>query len=169
MSRVSATTAALAPGTPISRTSFIAPDPAKVAQLVSGTYFQAIRLGYGADVYLNNQFGLSTKPAANTFPSITWVLRQGSYGPLRAYWIFRSDANQCWQAVGANGPLAMWNADGLAQGPPEDWELFLFEIADSEGTQVRAKNVYGRYVRYGSPAFACDGDVGTAAHFYPEF
>lgn len=140
-----------------------------IESLVNGTYFGAFRLGYHAGEYLNNHFTLSNAQQDWSRQSFTWVTKQGTYNAMSGYWVFRCDANQCWQAVNTSGPLALWNTDGRARGNPEDWELFVFEFANPEHTQVFVKNVYGRYVRYQGPSFVCDADRAHAASFIPEF
>ena len=138
-------------------------DPAKLNQLVNGQYFNAIRLGYGVGTYLTHSF-YALPDQGNSI----WVPQKGQYNALTGYWIFRNDCHQCWQAVNCNGPLALWNSDGHAQGNPEDWELFIFELVDANTGSVRVRNIYGRYVRYGSP-FVCDADANNSATFTVEF
>jgi hypothetical protein len=55
---------------------------------------------------------------------------------LHGYWIYRTDANQCWQVQGGTcGPLTFWNKDGRAQGNPDNWELFNFvAVNKNQGT-----------------------------------
>lgn len=153
------------------RLGFQKADPVKIERLVAGQYFGAYRLGYGAGQYLNNTFGLSSISQDTSLQSFTWINEAGSYPSynLHGYWIFRTNIHQCWQAVNANGPLVLWNKDGKAKGNPEDWELFVYEFADSEHSSVFVKNIWGRYVRYASPHFVCDSNQANAAAFYPEF
>lgn len=132
--------------------------------LVNGTYFQALRLGFGGGEYLDYSFHLS-----NLAANATWVLTQGKYNQLTGYWIFRPDVKMCWQAVNANGPLDYWNQDGRAKGNPEDWELFVFELVDAAAGVVRVKNIYGRYVRFALGSFVCDTGPDDAGHFYVDF
>ena len=152
----------------IEETSFTLMTPQQVQQLVSGNYFGALRLQYGVHAYFNYQFGL-TNTSRPPFP--TWVTQRGTYGRLTGYWIFRSDARQCWQAVNTNGPLDMWNKDGHAKGNPEDWELFVFELVDLANSYVRVRNIYGAYVRFDGPSnrFRCDGNQANAANLIVEF
>lgn len=45
------------------------------------------------------------------------------------------------------------------KAPPQDWELFKFEILDAQEGSVRIKNVWGTYVHkadVGGTSFACD-------------
>ena len=139
-------------------------DREKLKQLLNINYGGLIRLRYasGEGQYLSTAFGLT--------PDLTtWQMQIGKHNELKGYWIFRMDVRQAWQAENANGPLRYWNADGLARGNPEDYELFLFEIADSAAGTVLLQNVRGRYVRYRAPSFVCDAERGDAAAFTVEF
>jgi len=136
-------------------------DP-RLSQLVQGTYFRAARLTDGAGQYLDYNLRFSSTPTS-------WSLQQGIYNQYPGYWIFRTDVNQCWQAQNTNGPLVYWNKDGLAHWPPQDWELFRFEFADT-GQYVVAKNIYGtNYLRQQGINFGCDGTYGNAVRFGVEF
>jgi hypothetical protein len=117
------------------------PDPYDA--LVSGQYAGEIRIRLqGGGLYLGQDFKLSGTPA-------TWRLRLGHYPgeynghgvDLHGYWIYKQNANQCWQAVnGGGGALQYWNADGKAKGSPEDYELFTFRQHDHNSRTIKIFN-----------------------------
>lgn len=143
--------------------------PQKINDLVAGKYYGAFRLSYHAGEYLDRWFGLSPHVPGLSLVTSTWVTVPGQYNDLRGYWIFLANFKLCWKAEHANGPLTMWNEDGKAKGNPEDWELFVFEFANDQHTEVIVRNIYGRYVRYDSSKFICDADRANAASFVPIF
>ena len=135
------------------------------AQLVSEKYDPAdgvVRFKYAGE-YLDHGFGLTPANIIHNAPA--WVPKSGFHFDLRGYWIFKPNENKCWQAVNANGRLRYWNQDGLAQGPPQDWELFIFE--DAGTAKVRIRNIWDRYVNYGKAKFACTANQADAAIFEP--
>jgi hypothetical protein len=126
-------------------------------------------------------FGTDFKP---TQTPTSWLLKPANisvnYGhgqmTLYGYWIFRSDGvNRCWQAVNGGGAgLAYWNQDGLAQGNPEDWEMFkFFAVAENQGT-VRIQNFGsppngGHFIILNGDTFYCNTDGDHATIFTLQF
>lgn len=149
---------------PANFTQAAAGDPNLLA-LVQGNLpnGKAIRLNAGANQYLDYTLSLSAAGSA-------WSVQQGRYNQFSGYWIFREDLDQCWQAQNTNGPLVYWNADGIAQWPPEDWELFVFQFAPGSQSSVVAKNIYGtNYMRISGTKFSCDGTLVNAMVWNVEF
>jgi len=148
-------------------------EQGKLRQLEMGTLAGAIRLAIGAHQYLNYEYGLSPDPTPQTENTMAWVVDPtGQYQALNGYWIYKVGFpnTQAMQCVETNGPLETWNKHGGAKPPPQDWELFKFEVADMQAGSVRLKNVYGRFVRFNGNKFVCDGAVAPgAAVFYVEF
>ncbi|HUJ39797.1 MAG TPA: hypothetical protein VLW54_04565 [Candidatus Acidoferrales bacterium] len=101
--------------------------------LQSQTFQGAVRLKYG-NQYVGPDFALSNSPQI-------WTLWRGYWGPFKGYWVCIERA-KCWQA---HDSLQFWNADGRARWPPQDWELFVIEVADQAAHTVRFRN-YGRYI-----------------------
>jgi hypothetical protein len=114
--------------------------------LIAGQYAAVIQyLEQVGGSYFGGNFTLSQTPTK-------WLLKLGRYkgnlghGPidLHGYWIFRTDVNMCWQAVGGGGAaLAYWNQDGRAQGNPENWELFQFLAVDPAQQTVKIQGISG--------------------------
>ena len=122
--------------------------PKSLSATPDNPYDILIRGQYANDIQLVHQqtgkyFGVDFRP---TDMPTTWALRLGRYVgryngkdvDLHGYWIFRKDANQCWQAVNyGNNRLDYWNKDGRRVGNPEDWELFSFEEVSRENRTVK--------------------------------
>jgi hypothetical protein len=111
----------------------VKPDPQKAERLVNRQYTGTFKLWFGNDQYLGHGFIIVGPPAPEPGApdNAIWVARYGQYNQYQGYWNYLPNANKCWQAVNANGPLRYWNDDGQASGPPEDWELFLFRNYDT--------------------------------------
>lgn len=85
---------------------------------------------------------------------LVWGSYQG--GKVRGYWITTPAIGPrvalwkqhffCWQPDGPGGSVQFWNQDRAAQGPPEDLEMWYFEIVDRDKQLVRIKNKYRGYV-----------------------
>lgn len=118
--------------------------------LIANRYLGTVRLQQVGGSYVGLDFKATTTPT-------TWLLKSGHYKgrltfvkgswkgegvhqdvDLHGYWIYRTDANQCWQVQGGSGgSLVYWNQDGKAHGDPENWELFTFNLVNkSQGTVI---------------------------------
>ena len=147
----------------------VKPDTEKAQRLVNRQYTGPFRLWYGNEQYLGHDFRVQGLPAPGQPDRTVWIARYGQYGHYMGYWIYLPNANKCWQAVNANGPLRYWNEDGQASGPPEDWELFLFRNVDVDRGIVRVMNLWGRHVRFsGGASFVCDADEAGGDLFIVE-
>lgn len=131
-----------------------------VDELVARQYTGNIKLQVLQNRYLGTDFRLAQNPVA-------WRLMRGEYHgrfedkpvDFFGYWIFKFGVRQCWQAVNAGGgALQYWNADGAAEGDPQDWELFNFEAVDAANDSVRIKSNRGFYINLIGSAFSCTGD-----------
>lgn len=140
--------------------------------LIEHQYANRIRLlRQAGGQYLGANFMLSAGPT-------DWMLRLGRYQGatgghtyvLHGYWIFRPDANMCWQARNASGPLDYWNKDGKAVGNPEDWELFRVDAVSKADQTVKIYNAKSKsYIGLVNQTFACDEAKANAAVFQVEF
>lgn len=146
----------------------VKPDAEKAQKLVNRQYTGPFKLWFGNDQYLGHGFRLVGLPAPGQTDMTVWVARYGQYGPHHGYWNYLPASNRCWQAVNANGPLRYWNEDGKAEGPPEDWELFVFRNYDVSKGLVRVMNIWGRHVRFSGGSFVCDTDEGSGDVFIVE-
>src|SRR5262245_19646287 len=158
--------------------------------LIQGQYANRLRfVRQAGGQYLGDRFKLSATPTE-------WLLKLGRYAgryrgqavDLRAYWIFKPNANVCWQAINrGGGALQYWNQDGRAVGNPEDWELFTFDVVNKGQKTVKIYNAsfaaYAKaigtwqkdqtkvrcYVDLVGDTFSCKGNVSEAAVFSVEF
>lgn len=115
----------------------------KYRDLINGQYANNVLfVQQVGGLFFGNNFRLSESPT-------TWRLRLGRYKgrysgknvDIHGYWIFRSDAKMCWQAVNyGDGALQYWNEDGRATGSPQDWELFSFREVDEDTSTVKIYN-----------------------------
>jgi hypothetical protein len=140
-------------------------DHALLQALLDLSYDDDVRFRYNGQYLGYDGFGLTPAP-------MRWNLEKGNYNALVGYWIWidtGADDDVCWQAQNTNGPLVFWNSDGIAQYPPQDWELFVFEIVDWNQGTAKVKNIYGRYVNFNGNAFVCEADSAGAAVFLLEF
>jgi hypothetical protein len=158
-------------------------DPYDV--LLSGQYADRIRfIRQVGGQFLGADFRLTATPT-------DWLLRLGRYVgnyfghpvDLHGYWVYRPDANKCWQAVNrGDGALQYWNDDGRASGPPEDWELFTFTAVNRADRTVKINNTSAPTFRLfggGGPerffvnlvgdVFSCNDTSAHAAVFVVEF
>jgi hypothetical protein len=158
--------------------------------LIQGQFSNRIRgLRQLGGRYLGADFSLTEQPVAWSLQLGRYV---GAYGgqsvDISGYWIFRGDGlHQCWQAERrGGGKLRYWNDDGLAQGEPEDWELFGFEQVNRTSRTVK---IYNRaflpfqsmlgahpnpttapyYVGLVGNSFVCNVNAAQAAIFVVEF
>jgi hypothetical protein len=143
------------------------PDVDKANGLCSRSFTGTFRLWYGNDLYVDQSYHLSGKPAPGKPDVVTWQATYGKYNDLKGYWITFINDKECWQAVKTCGPLDFWNKDHKATGSPEDWELFVF-VRAGDG-KVKIQNIYGCFVRYNYSIFVCDTkDENTASVFVVE-
>ena len=135
-------------------------------ELAAGTYSGGIRFRYGGGLNLIPN-GREVRVSLALY---AWTLEPASYDELTGYRIWQTgDNNRCWQAYKANGPIRFWNQDGHAPGPPQDWELFRFDVTDAAAGKVRIWNIYGRYVHKTSDYFSADTGAASADIFVAEF
>jgi hypothetical protein len=140
----------------------------QLVQLATGMLVQSIRLSFsivsgGRREYMDYSYGLSHHGSPKQF---AWELRPGKHNDLRGYWIFQAgNLNRAWRCVNKNGPLE------TITSPPEDEELFLFEIVKLQAGVVRARNVHGKYIRFDKDRlkFRCDVDEPNAAELEVHF
>jgi hypothetical protein len=166
----------------------LAQDPFE--SLINNQYANRVRfLRQAGGQYFGADFRLAPTPTE-------WLLKLGRYPgryqgtavDLHGYWIFRTDANQCWQAVNrGGGPLKYWNADGRAAGNPEDWELFSFSAVDRSERTVKIFNTswatyrravgslpdrrrdWRNHIGLTGETFSCNESEQNAAIFVVEF
>jgi hypothetical protein len=141
--------------------------------LIAGQYAGVLRLiEQVGGSYFGRNFNLSQTPTE-------WQLQLGRYqgnlghGPidLHGYWIFRTDAHMCWQAVnGGGGGLQYWNQDGLAQGNPENWELFNFFPWQGNRVKIQCSSGMGGYfINLVGNTFFCNDNEANGAAFNVQF
>lgn len=115
-------------------------------------------------------------PDTSGYDRYTFHLQIGTYtGGIRGYWIRRDMAGGrakqhywVWQPQGDN-TIQYWNQDSVAKGPPEDLEMWYFEIVDEAKTTVRIKNLYKGYIQYRGDRFCAGANKAEAAVFTLQF
>jgi hypothetical protein len=140
--------------------------------LIDGNYRNAFQLGYGGGQYVymppnTNSMSLSGVPT-------TWINVWGTWGPYSSYWVFvapededysRHPNGECWTS---NPPyFQFWDYDGRAAWPPQDRELFHFQLADPNIGTVTIRN-YQDYVTSNAHDFFM-GNLSQASQFFPVF
>jgi hypothetical protein len=147
----------------------VKPDPVKAQKLVDRTYKGPFKLWYADDYYIGHSLGLEKRGGKQQSDNLLWIAVDGQFQDLTpGYWIFLPDQHMCWQALNTNDRIRYWNADRMAKGSPEDWELFLFKDAGTDKGVVKIMNIYGSYVRYFGGELSADGTIDSADVFIVE-
>jgi len=139
--------------------------------LISGQYANNLILQQVGGLYFQKDLtlGPSQYPWRLTLGQYNWM-NDGHLTIFTGYWVFRTDAHQCWQAANdGGGGLDFWNQDGKAMGPPQDWELFNFEAANAAQGTVRIKHKNNSYIGLFGNNFTCSAGLSNAAVFNPVF
>jgi hypothetical protein len=150
--------------------SLAQPDPYDT--LIQGQYANRIRfLQQAGGLYLGQDFKLTSTPTE-------WLLRIGEYKgkfhgepvEFHGYWIYRTDANMCWQAQNdGGGGLAYWNQDGKATDLPGDREIFNLVAVDKQQRTVKISHKGRNYVGLIGDSFSCHESITNAAIFIVQF
>lgn len=141
---------------------------AQLKQLEAATLLQSIRVSFrivsgGHDEYLDYGYGLTHSGLPRQF---VWEIRPGAHGKFKGYWISQANnLSRTWRCFQKDGPLE------VVTSPPQDEELFLFEIVKLKEGVVRAQNVFGKYIRWDTEKlkFQCDTDRANSAKLIVRF
>ena len=145
--------------------SGITPNTATAAGLVSRQFQGPFSLWCGDGLFLGYNFVLTPQQDA-------WKAVFGYYAPFNGYWIYEANRNVAWQAINTTGNLDYWNANGAAQGNPQDWELFLF--IDAGNGVVQIKNIYdssppnqhpSNFIQYSGTGLSAGASQANGAFF----
>ena len=126
-----------------------------------GVVFPPIRLAIGVG-FMGEDFSVvgDVKDAVILAPGFH------QYGALRGHCIWKAGTQQCWQVNPKHpGEITYWNADGKAEGHPQDWELFTFAPAGADGDRVQIKTVYNSYVQLKGGRFVTGANASVASIF----
>lgn len=143
--------------------------------LIDGQFNGNVRfLQVAGTQYFGDNFHTSRNPVVWRIAMGVYSRRTKDHRPIDAhgYWIYKPDANRCWK--NEFGVLKYWNEDNLAKGPPEDYELFRFGVADAGAKTVIIQNLRQdgpqRYISLSGDNFSCnEPNPKLATVFFVEF